>query len=101
MPTSTARQCPTDDPQLTTLAYEYDTLGQMSATIQTGTLGARRDEYDYSFEGWLLHEDRDVDVDRESTTFSYDPAGNRLTPERSAVTASDVRDVTSGLGAPL
>jgi hypothetical protein len=73
----------------------------MSPTTQTGTLGARRDEYDDSFEGWLMHEDRDVDVDRESTPFSYDPAGNRLTRERSAVTAGDVRDVTSVLGAPL
>jgi len=65
----------------TTLDYEYDTLGRMSATVQSGALGSRRDEYDYSFEGWLLHEDRDVyGPDAESTTFSYDQAGNRLTP---------------------
>lgn len=84
----------------TTLAYEYDTLGQMSPTTQTGTLGARRDEYDYSLEGWLLQEDQDLDVDRESTTFSYDPAGNRLTPERSAVTAADFHTVTNVLVLP-
>ena len=75
---------------VTQLDYEYDDLGRMSATEQSGTLGTRRDEYLYSVEGWLVHEDQDVTgPSPKLTDYGYDIAGNRLSRVRTDGTSTE------------